>query len=94
MQISATVRVKASHGGKPDRRRLEEAAKLLRQSGFNVLRIGRFGVSIRGDDRDFSRVLGVKAEPNCALKVNVSPEQGALRRLVDLVEITPSPQYF
>jgi hypothetical protein len=38
---------------------MERAAALLQESGFEVLRIGRFGVNIRGDDQAFQRELRV-----------------------------------
>ena len=46
MDVSATISVKPADGEKPDRAKLEEAARLLKESGFEVMRIGRFGVSV------------------------------------------------
>jgi hypothetical protein len=96
MQVSATVRVRPDPADRdePDRARLHEAARLLQQAGFEVLRIGRFGVSIRGEHRDFSRVLGVDAAPNVALSAPVDVQNPQLRDLVDLVEITSSPKSY
>jgi hypothetical protein len=93
MQVSATVRVRSGTAdqNKPDRARLEQAARLLEKSGFNVLRIGRFGVSIRGEDKDFSRVLGVQPVAKQALAAPADPPSAELRDLVDLVEVTSEP---
>ena len=55
MQVAATVRVRSSEeGARPHKSKLAEAAKLLEQSGFEVTRVGRFGVSVKGDDSDLS----------------------------------------
>jgi hypothetical protein len=96
MLLSATVRVRPSAEGqdKPDRVRLEEAARLLEQFGFDVLRIGRFGIGVRGDHRDFLRVLGVNAEPNKPLSAAIEPSDRRLRDLVDLVEVTTNPKIY
>jgi hypothetical protein len=96
MQVSATVRVRPGPADReqPSRARLQEAARLLQQAGFDVLRIGRFGVSIRGEHRDFSRVLGVDAAPNVALSAPVEAQNPQLRDLVDLVEVTSTPKSY
>src|ERR1700674_2624782 len=96
MQVSATVRVRpgSADQGEPSRGRLEEAALLLRQSGFEVLRIGRIGVSIRGGQHDFSRVLGVDATANKALAAPVDAPNAQLRDLVDLVEVVSEPKLY
>ena len=96
MQVSATVRVRPGTAGqeRPDRARLERAAHLLSQAGFDVLRIARFGVSIRGEDSDFARVLGVKAVPKTALAAPADPPSPELRELVDLVEVTSEPTLY
>ena len=94
MQVAATVRVKAEPGQKPDRTRLEEVAKLLRESGFEILRIGRFGVSIQGEQSTFARELGVDASPDRALNAKASPAQPALHGLIDGVEVAPKPQLY
>lgn len=96
MQVSATVRVRcgAADRDRPARARLEQAARLLEEAGFAVLRIGRFGVSIRGEAHDFSRVLGVEAVPSRALAAPVDPPSPELRDLVDLVEIASEPKSY
>jgi hypothetical protein len=57
----ATVRVRSATdtaGERPDPAKMERAAALLQESGFEVLRIGRFGVNIKGDEQAFQRELG------------------------------------
>jgi hypothetical protein len=96
MQVSATVRVRPGTADQvqPDRARLQEAARLLEQAGFHVLRIGRFGVSIRGEHQDFLRVLGIDAVPNMALSAPVEAQNPRLRDLVDFVEVTSEPKSY
>jgi hypothetical protein len=95
--VSATVRVRppaAEPSGKPRQAALLDAAKILSDSGFRVLRVGRFGVSIEGDSGKFSRVLGVDVEPNRAVVAAVRPSDAKLKSLVDILEATPKPQTY
>ena len=96
MHISATVRVRLDAADQlgPHRARLEEAARLLKEAGFEILRIGRFGISIRGRRDDFSRVLGVDPAPNKALAAPVDAPDAQLRDLVDLVEVASEPKLY
>jgi hypothetical protein len=94
MQVSATVRVKPDAGEKPDQRKLEQAAELLQKAGLDVVRVGRFGVSIKGEHTDVSRVLGVEAVPGKPLSAPAEPAEGELRKLVDHVEMLPPPKLF
>jgi hypothetical protein len=94
MEIAATVRVKPESGEKPDRQRLEAVAKALQDSGFQVSRIGRFGVTIKGESDTFSKVLGIDAERGQALDAKVKSSRAEFRDLVDGVEIVPDPQLY
>jgi hypothetical protein len=94
MQVSATISVKPDKGEKPDRAKVEEAARLLKQHGFDVVRIGRFGVSVKGSQTDFARVLGVDAAPNQALVVPANPSQPELHDLIDRIEVATDPQLY
>ncbi len=96
MTVSATVRVRPATEGqdRPDQARLDEAARLLGESGFDILRIGRFGVAIRGEHADFLRVLGVNTAPNKSLSAAVEPPDQRLRKLIDLIEIVPPPSHY
>jgi len=95
MLVSATVRVRFDKAeASPERARVEQAARLLEQLGFEILRIGRFGVNVRAQDSTFHRILGVKPAPNQALAAPVSSTNPALRELVDLVEVAPKPQLY
>ncbi len=95
MEVSATVRVKPDVSGtKPKRRKLERVADVLQSAGFHVLRIGRFGVSIKGEATDFSTILGVETSPNTALSAAVHPTQPELNELIDLVEVAPKPSMY
>ena len=97
MATTATFRVKGKSGtleARPERERLEQAADLLRQSGFSIRRIGRFGVSASGDDEAFERELGITPQPGKPLVAEVTPRTPPLAKLVDLIEITGQPEYF
>lgn len=97
MTRSATVRVKPEEGtplARPEREKLEEAAKLLTESGFAVNRIGRFGISLSADDAVFKRELGVTPEPGKPLVAPIKPRHAPLAKLIDQIEITGAPEYF
>lgn len=95
MTAVATVRVRCREGkGSPARPDLEETAFLLEKCGFSVKRIGRFGVSIEGDEATFSHTLGVELGVGEALVEVPKPGLEPLARLIDLVEVTPPPEYF
>jgi len=90
----ATVRIRADDdtmGGRPDQAKMERAAALLKQSGFEVLRIGRFGVNIQGDEQAFQRELGVDVSNAKSLVEAPKPSRQELSKLIDLVEITGKP---
>ena len=94
MQVAATISVKPDEGERPDRRKLEEAAKLLEQSGFDIVRIGQFGISVKGEQADFARVLGVDAEPNKAMATAARPSHAKLGEIIDQVEVATDPQWY
>ena len=94
MDVSATISVKPGDSEKPDRAKLEEAARLLKESGFEVTRIGRYSVSVTGKQDDFSRVLGVQAAPDKAMATPAKPAQRELGDLIDKVEVAPKPQLY
>ncbi len=90
--MKATVRVRAnSESERPDRNRLESAARELATEGFDVLRVGRFGVSVSGDRERFLQSLGVDLQSTVA---EAHPSRAALRELVDLVQLDSEPEYF
>jgi hypothetical protein len=94
--VTATVKVRSPDGSseKPERERVERAAELLKESGFAIQRLGRFGISIVGKDHDFARVLGVAAEPGKALAAAVKANKAELNELLENVEIVPKPKLF
>jgi hypothetical protein len=93
MGVRATVRASPEKQGEsPTRDRMERIAAELRGSGFEVLRVGRTGVVVSGDDERYARVLGVK--PGTSPVQEVSPATSELGDLVDLVEFVPDPQLF
>ena len=96
LNAKATVRVIAEGGGdtKPDRSRLEAAASMLVECGFQVNRIGRFGVNIEGPAETFEKALGVCVVPDEATVATARPAEPELSKLVDLVEIASAPTLF
>ncbi len=91
----ASVRIRATGMGEaaPDRQALNSAADTLRDHGFEILRVGRSGVSIRGTKQVFARELGIHPVEGVPLVTAPTPASG-LSHLVDLVEIAPQPAYF
>jgi hypothetical protein len=97
MNARATVKVRPEVPGtalRPDRARLEAAAHLLTKCGFNVLRIGRFGVNIEGPEAAFRQKLGVDVSGAQHLVVAAQPRTRELGDLLDTVEIAGAPTYF
>lgn len=94
MQVSATVMVYGDGDAKPEPHQLEKAAKILRENGFDVLRVGRFGVSITGNTEDFARVLGVAPTPGVSMSAPANPNEPSLRELVKSVEVVSKPEMF
>ena len=93
----ATVRVRSATdtaGERPDPAKMERAAALLQESGFEVLRIGRFGVNIKGDDQAFQRELGVDVSKSGSLVEAPRPPHHELSQLIDLVEFAKPPLNF
>jgi hypothetical protein len=91
----ATIRVRGLSGlpnERPERARLEQAAQVLADEGFDVIRVGRFGVSVSSEDDNFERVLGV--EPRAALVAPVQPKRPELKDLVDLIQVDNEPQFY
>jgi hypothetical protein len=79
---------------RPDRKTLEHAAKLLAESGFEVRRIGRFGISLAGEPSVFERELGIKPMPGKSLVADIAPRSLPLAKLVDQIEIAGMPDFF
>ena len=97
MIATATIRVRPPanvSGQRPARERMERAAELLRQSGFEVLRIGRFGVNVKGDETAFQRELGVDLGQAASIVEAPRPHLKELSQLIDLVEIAAPPLSF
>ncbi len=97
MTAVATIRVKALEegaGSAPERALVEAAANLLRSHGFDVRRMGRFGVSVAGDEDTFRRELGVSVTPGQAQSVEPTVRDARLAELIDLVEVVSTPTSF
>jgi hypothetical protein len=93
----ATVRVRTATdaaGERPDQAKMERAAALLAESGFKVLRIGRYGVNIQGDEKAFQSALGVDISNSKSLVEAPRPPHQELSKLIDLVELTAPPQNY
>jgi hypothetical protein len=93
--VRATLRVRATSSdpsARPDKDRLQQAASALSREGFDVLHVGRFGVTVSSDTENFSRVFGV--EVNNASLAPVSPQSEDLRELLDGMQLDSEPEYF
>jgi hypothetical protein len=67
---------------------------LLTESGFDVHRIGRFGISLSADEAVFEREFGIRPQPGKPLVRSISPRSASLAKLVDQIEISGAPDYF
>lgn len=90
MQVSATVQAKRDENdARPSRITVETLADELRRRGFEVLRAGRFGVSVRADETAFQHTFGF--DPVGSPEPTHKVISGELRRLADAVELAVPP---
>lgn len=97
MSVVALVRVKPLGGDntvRPERTRVEEAARQLRASGFKILRLNRFGVSISGSESNYEDVFGVQVHEAEAFSSPVRPRPRGLSDLVVALEVASAPSLF
>lgn len=91
-QVQATVHVLAASGDadeRPEASRVQLAADSLREMGFNVLRAGRFGVSVQADAQRFEAELGITPDVAAASGVTATPRDPTLKNLIDYVDVLP-----
>lgn len=90
-RVLATVHVVSPSGApsaRPAPERVQLVAQALQRLGFDVVRAGRFGVSVQADPQHFEQELGVL--PGSATGVQaVSPRDSSLTELVDYLEVMP-----
>lgn len=90
-RVLATVHVVSPSGApsaRPAAERVQFVAQSLQRLGFDIVRAGRFGVSVQADPRRFEQELGVL--PGSATGVQaVSPRDPSLTELVDYLEVMP-----
>jgi hypothetical protein len=89
--VRASVRVTGASPDQPFAERARLAGEQLSRLGFEVLRCGRRGVSIKGDPVRFEEIFGVHPEPGKALTREVRPRVAELENLVDYIEVAPEP---
>ncbi|MDN3626965.1 hypothetical protein [Methylobacterium isbiliense] len=96
MMTIASVRVRPADpdSEKPNQFDLEKAAELLQNSGFKVHKVGRFGVSIEGEEENFREQLGVDIPSDKGGVATAVPRDPALADMVDTVEVAPPPSYY
>jgi hypothetical protein len=95
--LRATVHVTSEDESspRPAKDRVRSAATILEGLGFGVVHVGRFGVSIEGEEDRYRQVFGVAIpRQDEGLVTPVHPTDKQLARLVDSLEITPAPTYF
>lgn len=95
--VIASLRVTPSSGisgaSRPEPLRVQLAASVLRELGFDVVRTGRFGVNVRADPARFESVLGVPASDLSRVSLAITPNAPSLAGLIDYLEVlsTPNP---
>jgi hypothetical protein len=95
MEVIATVRVRAdTENGRPSRGRVETAAGCLRNHGFDVLHLGRFGVTVRAPSETFANEFQIDLKRDRAFVADIKPRTAMLATLIDAIEVTPPLQYF
>lgn len=92
--VRASVRVVADSSGKPNPERVRLVGEQLSELGFEVLRIGRRGISIEGEPERFEAVFGIHPEPARALTLEVHPRDARLKGMVDYLEVASEPVSF
>ncbi|PIM54301.1 hypothetical protein CS062_05180 [Roseateles chitinivorans] len=68
---------------------MQQAADVLRDLGFDIVRTGRFAVSVRGQPQQFEAVLGVPAADLLGVSGPLTPRVPDLMGLVDYIEVLP-----
>ena len=95
MKLTATLRVRAdTANGRPTRGRVETAAGCLRKRGFDVLHLGRFGVTVRALPETFASEFHVDLVRDRAFVADVKPRTAMLAELVDAIEVAPPAESF
>ncbi|MCL4836719.1 MAG: hypothetical protein KJ058_01975 [Thermoanaerobaculia bacterium] len=90
--VRASIGVPApAPGERPHPDRLRKAAEELARLGFEVLRIGRRGISVQAEPGRFARVFGVRPEPGRALVLRLELDRTELAGLVESLEVAPEP---
>jgi hypothetical protein len=95
MDVVATVRVRTdTENGRPSRGRVETAAGCLRNLGFDVLHLGRFGVTVRASPETFAHEFHINLKRDHAFVADIKPRTAVLAKLIDAIEVTPPAEYF
>jgi hypothetical protein len=68
---------------------VETAAGCLRKSGFDVLHLGRFGITVRALPETFANEFHVHLASDRAFVSDVKPRTAMLAELVDAIEVAP-----
>ena len=93
--MKATIRVRGATGDtgtRPEPERLQRAAYVLSEEGFEILHVGRFGISVCSEMEVFCRVLGV--EPSGVSVVKLDPVSEELKELLDVMQVDSEPEFF
>lgn len=95
MQVFATIKIRMTSTGffQEEGSALELARQRLEGAGFEVLFVGHDTLDVEATEERFERVLGVPPPGPEGMSSKVSPRDHDLRRLVELVEVYPLPQY-
>lgn len=96
MEMTATLKVRpeSADDSKPSRSRVEEAAEQLRAQGFEVLHVGRFGVSVRAARPIYKSILGVQLDTGKPLVSQVKASEPKLATLVESIEYAPAADLY
>ena len=94
MSIRATLIMLSSKPGHPaPREQSNLLTQRLRQLGFTVLSVGRFGISVEADEALFEAMLGVPAPSRRGLSLDLHQPDERLAGLVSKVCVAAPMDY-
>jgi hypothetical protein len=73
----------------PSRGRVEKAATCLRNRGFDIVHLGRFGIMVRALPETYASEFDVDLMRDRAFSSDVKPRTPLLAKLVEAIEVAP-----
>lgn len=91
MRITATIQAKIEDDSRrPAKERVAQLAEILQRQGFEVLRAGRFGVSVEADVAAFVSTFGIDPRQVQWQKIPAGKDLDGLAEAVETA-VAPTP---